>query len=163
MAPRKGKQLGCQLGGTVDRVRDGIDIALSPFRGQIGPLQQIDGGADHGEQIVEIMRDAAGQLSQRLQPLAVLERFFGFHPARRLGVQMLRSPQRHCQQQKQQCGRRHAENQMLAHGGEPACANRRSFQSGADINRIFREPLIADAAFDAVGRRGHGDEAAARV
>ena len=109
------------------------------------------------------MRDAAGELSERLQPLAMLQRLLGFHSPGRLGMETARSPQRQRQDEEQQCGGRQAENQMLAHGGEPARADRRGLEPGADIDRILREPLIAEAALDAVGRRGHGDEAGLRV
>ncbi len=80
----EGQQLRGQLGGAVDGVRDRLDVALPPLLGEMRPPQQIDRGADHREQIVEIVRDAAGQLSQRLEPLAVLERLLGLDPLRRL-------------------------------------------------------------------------------
>ena len=69
-----------QPGGARHRVRDRIDVAQPPRLRQIRPPQQIDGGADHREQIVEVMRDAAGELPQRLQPLAMFQRFLGLQP-----------------------------------------------------------------------------------
>ena len=127
------------------------------------PPQQIGRGADHGEQIVEIMRNAAGELAERFQPLAVLQRFLGVLAPGGLGMQILRSPQGQRQEQKQQRGGGQAENQMLAHGGEPARADRRGFQPGADIDRILGEPVVADPTLDAVGRRRHRDEAGLRI
>jgi len=70
----------------------------------------------------------AGELSQRLQPLAVLERLLGLAPLCSLGLEMLGAPECEGQQNKQQRGRGNAEHQMLAHGGEPARADRRGFQ-----------------------------------
>src|SRR6266478_8871144 len=48
---------------------------------------------------------------------------------------------------------------MLAHGGEPARPYCRCLQPRADIDRIFRKPLITEAALDAVSRRIYGDYA----
>ena len=105
------------------------------------------------------MRDAAGELAERLQPLAVLERFLGLLSLGGLGMQVLRPPQRQRQEQEQQRGGGQAEDQMLAHGGEPARADRRSLEAGADIDRVFGEPLVAEPAFEAVGGRGCRDQA----
>ena len=41
---------------------------------------------DHSEQIVEIVRDSAGQLTDGLQLLGVVEHGFGFPPLLRLGL-----------------------------------------------------------------------------
>ncbi len=67
LAPREGQQLRGQLGGARDRVRDRGDVALPPLLAQLRPVQQVDRGADHGQEVVEVVRDAAGELSQRLQ------------------------------------------------------------------------------------------------
>ena len=159
LPPREGQQLRGQLGGAGHRIRDRLDIAQPPRLRQVGPPQQVHRSADHREQIVEVMRDAAGELAQRLQPLAVLERFLGHPPLLGLEIKMARPAQGQPQQGKQQRGGRRAEDQMLAHGGQPARADRRGLEAGGDIDRVFGEPPVAEAAFDAVGRRRHGDEA----
>ncbi len=163
MAPREGKQLAGQFCRAVDGVRNRLDITLSPLLAEIGPPQQIDRGADHGKQIVEIVRHPTGELPQRLQPLAVLQRFLGLYSSGGLDMQPPRPPQRERKNEKQKRGGRYAEDQMLAHGGEPARTDRRSLQARADINRIFGESLVAEAAFDAVDWRGDGDEPGPRA
>jgi hypothetical protein len=70
----KGEQLPGQLGRAIRRRSDRIDIALSFRLAQIVPPEQVDRAADHGEQIVEIMRHAAGQLADRLHLLRLSER-----------------------------------------------------------------------------------------
>ena len=159
LPPCEGQQLPGQLGGAGHRIRDRLDIAQSPRLRQVGPPQQVYRSADHREQIVEVMRDAAGELAQRLQPLAVLQCFLGRLPLLGLEMKMPRPAQGQSQQGKQQRGGRCAEDQMLAHGGQPARAYRRGLEAGADIERVFGEPPVAEAALDAVGRRRHGDEA----
>ena len=159
LPPREGQQLPGQLGGAGHRIRDRLDIAQPPRLRQVGPPQQVDRSADHREQIVEVVRDAAGELAQRLQPLAVLQRFLGLLPLLGFDIKMPGPPQGQPQQGKQQRGGRRAEDQMLAHGGQPARADRRGLEAGADIDRVFGEPPVAEAALDAVGRRRHGDEA----
>jgi hypothetical protein len=69
LAPRKGEEAGGQRGGTKGaRHRD---VGRAPL-GRIGrqpPLQTLDPAHDDGQQIVEIMRDAAGELPDRLHLL----------------------------------------------------------------------------------------------
>jgi hypothetical protein len=137
LPPREGQKLGGQFRGAVDGIRNRVDIAHPPLLGEMRSPQQVDRGADHRQEIVEIVRHAAGQLAQRFQPLAVLERLFGFQSPGGFGMETARSPQRHCQDQKQQRGRGHTENQMLTHGGQPARPDRRCLEPGADINRIL--------------------------
>src|SRR3954468_21729820 len=48
---------------------------------------------------------------------------------------------------------------MLADGGEPARADRRGLEPCADIDRIFGDTPVADAALDPVRRPRDGDEA----
>ena len=152
-----------QPGGACHRVRDRLDVAPPPRLRQVRPLQQVDGSADHREQIVEVVRNAAGELTQRLQPLAVLQRFLGLLPLRGFEMEIARPPQRQSEQEEQQRGGRRAEDQMLAHGGEPSGSYCRCLEAGPDIDRIFGEPLVSETAFDAVGRRGHGNEACFRA
>ena len=158
----EGQQLSGQLGGAGHRIRDRLDVAQPPRLRQVGPPQQVHGSADHREQIVEVVRDAAGELAQRLQPLAMLQRFLGRLPLLGFEIEDARPAQGQPQQGKQQCGGRRAEDQMLADGGPPACPDRRGLEAGGDIDRVFGEPSISEPAFDAVGRRRHGDETGRR-
>jgi len=85
--------------------------------------------------LFEIMRDAAGELSERLQPLAVLERFLGLPPPGSLGVKVAafrrRASDRIKKQQRRGGG--HAENQIAG----PMVASQR----GAD-RRGSRGPAL---------------------
>ena len=76
------------------------------------------------------MRDAAGELPQRLEPLAVLQRLLGFLPPFGLEIQPARPSQRRGEQDEQKRGGRCAEDQMLAYRGEPAPADRRRLEPG---------------------------------
>ena len=138
LPPGKRQQLRGQLGGAGHRIGDGVDIAQPPRLREIGPPQQVDGRADHREQIIEVMRDAAGELAQRLQPLAVLQRFLGVAPLLGLEIKAAGPAQRQRQQGEQQRRGRCAEDQMLAHRGQPARADCRGLEPGTDIERIFR-------------------------
>ena len=155
----EGQQLSGQLGGAGHRIRDRLDVAQPPRLRQVGPPQQVHGSADHREQIVEVVRDAAGELAQRLQPLAVLERFLGLLPLLGFEMEMARPAQGQPQQGEQQRGGRRAEDQMLAHGGRASARGSPRSRGRRDIDRVFGEPPVSEAAFDAVGRRRHGDEA----
>ncbi len=88
LTPRERQQLGGQARRARDRVRNRIDVAQPARLRQIRPPQQIDGGADHRQQIVEVVRDAAGELTERLEPLAVLQRLLGLLPLGGLGIEM---------------------------------------------------------------------------
>jgi hypothetical protein len=48
--------------------------------GPCGRTQQLGIGADHGQQIVEIVRDAAGQLPDRLETVGMAQRRFRLFP-----------------------------------------------------------------------------------
>jgi len=65
----KGEQLSCELGGTVHSVGDCINISNTSLLGQVGPAQELDGRADDGEQVVEVVRHAARELPHRFQLL----------------------------------------------------------------------------------------------
>src|SRR4051812_1590437 len=47
---------------------------------------------------------------------------------------------------------------MLANRGKPARADRRGLQPGGDIDRVFGEPVVTEAALEPVGRRGYRDQ-----
>ena len=62
----EGEKLPGQLGGALYRLRDRIDVPAAPILGQVPPAKEVHGGADDGEQVVEIVCHAARQLEDRL-------------------------------------------------------------------------------------------------
>ncbi len=71
---REGEELAGQPRRAVDGRGDGVDIADAPLLADVGSLEQVDGRADHGEQVVEIVRDAAGEPPDRLHLLRLPQR-----------------------------------------------------------------------------------------
>ena len=59
LPPGEGEQLAGQLGGTVDGVGDGVQVAGATLLGQVRTAQEVDGGADDGQQVVEVVRHAS--------------------------------------------------------------------------------------------------------
>ena len=76
----EGEKLSSQFGSAVHGVRDGIDVAAAPLVGQFPSPQEVRGGTDDGEEVVEIVSDAAGELADRLHLLRLAKRFFGLPP-----------------------------------------------------------------------------------
>ena len=74
---RKGQQLAGQLGAVVGRasciLEQGVRAAARHMR-----AQQVDTAANGHEQIVELVRDTAGELADRFEPLAAAARLFCF-------------------------------------------------------------------------------------
>ncbi len=58
-------QVGAAFGGLVDQPGDGHELGLVGD----GLFQNPDGAGDHGQDVVEVMRDAAGQLADRVHLL----------------------------------------------------------------------------------------------
>ena len=58
-------QIGAAFGGLVDQPGDGDEFGLLGD----GFLQDADGAGDHGQDVVEVVRDAAGQLADRVHLL----------------------------------------------------------------------------------------------
>ncbi len=104
------------------------------LRGQIAPQPLHTAAHDHQE-IVEVVRDAAGQLSDRFQALRLSQRGLRGLPALRFDVQPSRTPQGDADddQQEQRC--RQAENQMTGHGRVPLAADRRAVDARDDVDR----------------------------
>ena len=115
--------------------------------------QPLHAAADDHQQIVEIVRDAAGQLADRLQPLRLAQRTFRQLAAVGLVVKPLGAPQRQRKTEKQERRRRQAEDQMAAHVVQPIADDRRFFHAGKHIDRKSGELTVADAAVDAVKLR----------
>ena len=75
-------------GRPADRLLPQGDVAPGPFgaaRSEPG-LQHLQAGPDGGQQVVEIVRDAAGELADRLHLLALAQLLFG--PAQRFGLRL---------------------------------------------------------------------------
>ena len=80
LPPGKGQQLAGQLRGAIDRVRNRIDVTAAPVLAEIAAAQEVGRGAYDGEKIVEIVRDAAGQLADRIHLLGLAQRLLGLPP-----------------------------------------------------------------------------------
>ena len=76
----KGQQLPGELRGALDRVGNRVDVTAAPLLRQVAAAQEVGRGADDGQQIVEIVRDAAGQLADRFHLLRLAQRFLGLAP-----------------------------------------------------------------------------------
>lgn len=55
------------------RIGDRIDIFRSPVFGNVGAPEQIDGSANDGQKVVEIVGDAPSELPDRLHPLRLTQ------------------------------------------------------------------------------------------
>ena len=71
----KRQQLPGQLGGAFHGFGDRVDVAAAALLRQFAAAQEIGGGADDGQEIVEIVRDAAGELADRFHLLRLAQRF----------------------------------------------------------------------------------------
>ena len=69
------QQLSGQLGGALHRLGNRVDVAPAPLFRQFAAAQEVGRGSDDGQQIVEIVRHAAGQLSDRFHLLRLAQRF----------------------------------------------------------------------------------------
>ena len=67
------EQLQGQGGGALARVADLDDILPVRFAQAGADQQQIGVAIDHGQQVIEIVRDAAGEPAQALQSLGLLQ------------------------------------------------------------------------------------------
>src|SRR5262249_39251575 len=83
------------------------------FRDQIAP-QPLHAAAHDHQEIVEVVRDAAGQLSDRLQPLGLPQRCLRSLSALGFGVEPPRAPQRNPDDEQKKQRRGQAEAKWLA-------------------------------------------------
>ncbi len=77
LAARERKQLAGQLAGALDGVRHCAHVALAPFFGQPGLTQKVHRRTNDGQQVVEVMGHAAGQLADGFEFLRLTQRRFG--------------------------------------------------------------------------------------
>ena len=79
LAPREGEQAMGQRGGAVGRGRRqrrvALDFGVAPLRDAL--LHQIKRADNAGQQIVEIVRDAAGELADRFHLLRLAQLLLG--------------------------------------------------------------------------------------
>ena len=84
--PRESEQLAGQLGAAAGRFERGLGDPLEPRL--LDPRgDQLQPAHDRGEQIVEIVGDAAGELAHRLHLLGLAERLLGLEPLADLGLE----------------------------------------------------------------------------
>ncbi len=69
LAPREGEKLAHQRGGAVGVLLDVHDVGEGRVRRPVAGQQEVRRHDDGGEHVVEIMRDAAGELADRLHLL----------------------------------------------------------------------------------------------
>ena len=69
------QQLSGELGGALHRLANRVDVAPAPLFRQFAAAQEVGRGADDGQEIVEIVRHPAGQLSDRFHLLRLTQRF----------------------------------------------------------------------------------------
>src|SRR5262249_12534579 len=75
LAAGEGQKLRRQLGGALHRPGDRLDLTAAGPPGEIAAAQEIGGGTDDGQEIVEIVRDAAGELADRFHLLGLAQHF----------------------------------------------------------------------------------------
>ena len=75
LAAGKRQELRGQLGRALDRLGDRLDITSAPLLGQFATTQEVGGGADDRQQVVEVMRHPAGQLADGFHFLRLAQHF----------------------------------------------------------------------------------------
>ena len=114
-----------------------------------------DAAAHDHQQIVEIVRHAAGQLADRLEPLGLPQRVLrGLAPVG-FRVQPPRPLQREPDDRQTSPGRRQAEDQVARHRRQPFGADGGRFDASDDVDRKAGELAVADTPADMVDLRGY--------
>ncbi|MNS68183.1 hypothetical protein D3C72_1014570 [compost metagenome] len=89
LAPREGQQLARELGAAPAGARGGghelLRVAVGRELRQL--FEHLQVALDDGEQVVEVVRDAAGELAHALQALRVVQRLLGLHALQAGGEQ----------------------------------------------------------------------------
>ena len=73
LAPAEGKELAGECGGAVGGAADLLEVAAVRRRGWKFEQDEIAIAADHGEHVVEVVRDATGETADRLHLLRLNE------------------------------------------------------------------------------------------
>ena len=76
----KRQQLPGQLGGAFDGIGDRVDVTAAALVRQVAAAKEVGGGTDDRQQVVEIVRDAPGQLTDGLHFLRLAQRFLALAP-----------------------------------------------------------------------------------
>jgi hypothetical protein len=84
------------------------------------PQRQLQIAEDDGQEIVEIVRDAAGQLSERFHFLRLTQACFGRLPPFAFRMELTRRFHREHDQRYEESGRGNSEDQVSGHVPEPA-------------------------------------------
>lgn len=125
---REGEQALGQPGGALRGLMDlGQQCPWPAFR--YVPERQLQIAEDDRQQIVEIVRDAAGQLPERFHLLRLPQAGFGGFPRLGLGIEFAGSLHRQQDQRDEQRGRRDSEDQMPGHVPKPALHDVPCFQA----------------------------------
>ena len=77
LAPRECEQALHQSLGPLRRLKRTTDQPLFALAADAAPLQHIEAADDRGQKIVEVVGDAAGELSHRLEFLRLAQRILG--------------------------------------------------------------------------------------
>ena len=159
---REGEQPLRQLRGALGAGQGVVERALGA-RFDHPALRDVEVADDDGEQVVEVVRHAAGQLADRLHLLRLPQRLLGELAPRHLGVEGLRAPQGQQHQREQKESRRRAEEQVGRERPQPVGVDIPQLDAGGRIEARHIQLAHADAPVDAVDRLARGGDAALRV
>ena len=149
---RKGQKLAREGGAAANGNVDGLEGAEQACVGTHKAAQALGVAAHHHQEIVEVMRHAAGQLAEGLQPLRLLERSLGGLAALQLLLPVLGATQGIDRQADQRQHRRQHDGAAQQHGPSEIGGKSSSVYAGGDVKRIARHTPVASAALDAVER-----------
>ena len=146
---RERQQLAGEAFAAIGGVRDHLEQVDVLIPGELAP-QTLHAAADDHQKVVEVVGDAAGQLSDRFQALGLPQRDLGGFAAFGLVMEAPRTLQRNADDEKKEERRRQAVDQMGRHGCEPLGPDRRAVDAGHDIDRESLELAITDPPVDRV-------------
>ena len=69
-----------ELRCAVDRVRDGVHVSAPAILSEVAATKQLGRTLDDGEQVVEVVRHPAGELTDGLHLLRLTQSLFGLGP-----------------------------------------------------------------------------------
>ena len=147
-------QCGGALGGLARRIEQALNariVIADPARGHV------DIAEDHGEHVVEVVRDAARQPADRLHLLRLAERLLGRFAAADLLLQTFAAAKRDEAKDNERERRRQPEDQMAPHVAHPGARHGVGFDADRNIKiGQLLQSLVhedTDAAVDSGRRR----------
>jgi len=149
---RERQELARQVLAALRSARDHVEIA-HVVGVALAAQQALDAAGDDREQIVEIVRHAAGQLPDRLHALPLAERRLGDLAPLGFLVQLAGAGEREREAHHHDRRRRQAERQAAQHHRAPFAANDPGLDPGAEIDRTVAELSRGNAPLDAVDGR----------